>query len=70
MFAWQLAKAQSEAQKRGFTPFVSMQNHYNLIYREEERGNDSPVLMTACSVCVRRVCVCRVCVCVVCHGLH
>jgi 1-deoxyxylulose-5-phosphate synthase len=33
MFAWQLAKLQSVAQ----TPFVSMQNHYNLIYREEER---------------------------------
>src|SRR4030081_3511604 len=33
MFAWQFAKAQSVAQTR----FVSMQNHYNLIYREEER---------------------------------
>ena len=33
MFAWQFAKAQSIAA----TPFVSMQNHYNLIYREEER---------------------------------
>ncbi len=33
MFAWQFAKAQRVAQ----TPFVSMQNHYNLIYREEER---------------------------------
>jgi aryl-alcohol dehydrogenase-like predicted oxidoreductase len=33
MFAWQFAKAQSGA----ITPFVSMQNHYNLIYREEER---------------------------------
>jgi 1-deoxyxylulose-5-phosphate synthase len=33
MFAWQFAKLQSVAQ----TPFVSMQNHYNLIYREEER---------------------------------
>src|SRR5579884_2422317 len=33
MFAWQFAKAQGVAQ----TPFVSMQNHYNLIYREEER---------------------------------
>jgi len=33
MFAWQFAKAQSAA----ITPFVSMQNHYNLIYREEER---------------------------------
>jgi aryl-alcohol dehydrogenase-like predicted oxidoreductase len=33
MFAWQFAKAQHVAR----TPFVSMQNHYNLIYREEER---------------------------------
>jgi len=33
MYAWQFAKAQSAAK----TPFVSMQNHYNLIYREEER---------------------------------
>ena len=33
MFAWQFAKAQRLAS----TPFVSMQNHYNLIYREEER---------------------------------
>ena len=33
MYAWQFAKAQPVAR----TPFVSMQNHYNLIYREEER---------------------------------
>jgi aryl-alcohol dehydrogenase-like predicted oxidoreductase len=33
MYAWQFAKAQSVAQTR----FVSMQNHYNLVYREEER---------------------------------
>jgi len=37
MFAWQFAKAQNLARSRGWTPFVSMQNHYNLIYREEER---------------------------------
>jgi aryl-alcohol dehydrogenase-like predicted oxidoreductase len=37
MFAWQFAKAQHVAEKHGWTPFVSMQNHYNLIYREEER---------------------------------
>jgi aryl-alcohol dehydrogenase-like predicted oxidoreductase len=37
MFAWQFAKAQSLARAHGWTPFVSMQNHYNLIYREEER---------------------------------
>jgi 1-deoxyxylulose-5-phosphate synthase len=37
MFAWQFAKAQAIAERRGHTRFVSMQNHYNLIYREEER---------------------------------
>jgi aryl-alcohol dehydrogenase-like predicted oxidoreductase len=37
MFAWQFAKAQAVANQRGWTPFVSMQNHYNLVYREEER---------------------------------
>ena len=37
MFAWQLAKAQHVADSHGLTRFVSMQNHYNLIYREEER---------------------------------
>jgi aryl-alcohol dehydrogenase (NADP+) len=37
MWAWQFAKAQHLAQSRGWARFVSMQNHYNLIYREEER---------------------------------
>ncbi|MGH3989510.1 MAG: aldo/keto reductase, partial [Pseudonocardiaceae bacterium] len=37
MFAWQFAKAQHAAQRHGWTQFVSMQNHYNLLYREEER---------------------------------
>lgn len=37
MHAWQFAKAQSVAARRGWTPFVAMQNHYNLVYREEER---------------------------------
>lgn len=37
MFAWQLAKALYEADRRGWVRFVSMQNHYNLLYREEER---------------------------------
>lgn len=37
MFAWQFAKAQYVADLHGWTRFVSMQNHYNLIYREEER---------------------------------
>ena len=37
MHAWQFAKAQHAADAHGWTRFVSMQNHYNLIYREEER---------------------------------
>jgi aryl-alcohol dehydrogenase-like predicted oxidoreductase len=37
MFAWQFAKAQHTAQRHGWTRFASMQNHYNLLYREEER---------------------------------
>ena len=37
MYAWQFAKAQHVAEANGWTKFVSMQNHYNLIYREEER---------------------------------
>lgn len=37
MHAWQFSKAQYVAHMRGWTPFISMQNHYNLIYREEER---------------------------------
>jgi aryl-alcohol dehydrogenase-like predicted oxidoreductase len=37
MFAWQFAELQLTAQMNGWTRFVSMQNHYNLIYREEER---------------------------------
>jgi 1-deoxyxylulose-5-phosphate synthase len=37
MYAWQFAKAQHVAERNGWTRFVSMQNHYNLIYREEER---------------------------------
>ena len=37
MYAWQFAKAIGLAERHGWTRFVSMQNHYNLIYREEER---------------------------------
>ncbi len=37
MFAWQFSKAQYTAMMHGWTRFSSMQNHYNLIYREEER---------------------------------
>jgi 1-deoxyxylulose-5-phosphate synthase len=36
-YAWQFAKAQHIARTEGWTRFMSMQNHYNLIYREEER---------------------------------
>jgi 1-deoxyxylulose-5-phosphate synthase len=37
MYAWQFAKAQHTATAAGWTRFTSMQNHYNLVYREEER---------------------------------
>ncbi|GCE00295.1 aldo/keto reductase [Embleya hyalina] len=37
MYAWQFAKAQYTAERHGWTRFVSMQNHLNLLYREEER---------------------------------
>jgi aryl-alcohol dehydrogenase (NADP+) len=37
MWAWQLAKMLSLAGERGWPRFVTMQNHYNLLYREEER---------------------------------
>jgi len=37
MYAWQLAKLQHTAERSGGAKFVSMQNHYNLAYREEER---------------------------------
>jgi aryl-alcohol dehydrogenase-like predicted oxidoreductase len=37
MYAWELMKALSISERRGFARFVSMQNHYNLVYREEER---------------------------------
>jgi len=37
MFAWQFAKMLDAAGVRGWAPFVTMQNHYNLMYREEER---------------------------------
>lgn len=37
MFAWQFAKMLYKSDERGISRFVSMQNHYNLIYREEER---------------------------------
>jgi len=37
MWAWQFAKAQHVAERNGWTRFVTMQDHYNLVYREEER---------------------------------
>jgi 1-deoxyxylulose-5-phosphate synthase len=37
MYAWQFSKALHLARQHGWTPFVTMQNHYNLLYREEER---------------------------------
>ena len=37
MWAWQFAKMQHAAERHGWSRFVSMQNHYNLVYREEER---------------------------------
>ena len=36
-YAWQLAKANALAEKNGFAKFISVQNHYNLLFREEER---------------------------------
>ncbi|NLC33134.1 MAG: aldo/keto reductase, partial [Clostridiales bacterium] len=37
MYGYQFMNMQTQARKNGWTPFVSMQNHYNLIYREDER---------------------------------
>src|SRR5204862_5745371 len=37
MFAWQMAKMLNTSERRGLARFVTMQNHYNLVYREEER---------------------------------
>jgi len=37
MYAWQFQKALMTAERHGWTRFISMQNHYNLVYREEER---------------------------------
>lgn len=51
MYAWQFQKAQYVAEKNGWTKFISMQNHYNMIYREDEREllplcNDMKVALT------------------------
>ena len=37
MYTWQFQKAQYVAEKNGWTKFIAMQNHYNLVYREDER---------------------------------
>jgi aryl-alcohol dehydrogenase (NADP+) len=37
MFAWQFSKSLYASERHGWTPFATMQNHYNLLYREEER---------------------------------
>jgi aryl-alcohol dehydrogenase-like predicted oxidoreductase len=46
MFAWQFAELQLTAEMHGWTKFVSMQNHYNLVYREEEREMNPYCLQT------------------------
>ena len=54
-FAWQIAKANALAEKYGFAKFISVQGHYNLIFREEEREmgpycNEENIAMTPYSV--------------------
>ena len=51
MWAWQLAKVQHAAVAGGWTRFVSMQNHYNLLYREEEREMN-PLLLDQGVACL------------------
>ncbi len=48
MYAWEFSKAQYTAERHGWTKFVSMQNHYNLLYREEEAGDAAPVRRPGC----------------------
>lgn len=50
MYAWEFSKAQYTAERNGWTKFVSMQNHYNLLYREEEREM-LPLCATRASAC-------------------
>ena len=59
-FAWQLAKANALAEKEGFAKFVSVQGHYNLIFREEEREmaglcSQDNIAMTPYSLIISRV---------------
>ena len=53
MYAWQFSKALYVAERHGWTRFVSMQNHYNLLYREEEREMNAAVPSTRASVSFR-----------------
>jgi aryl-alcohol dehydrogenase-like predicted oxidoreductase len=46
MFAWQFAQLQMAAEANGWAKFISMQNHYNLVYREEEREMNPYCLST------------------------
>ncbi|NQX88715.1 MAG: aldo/keto reductase [Halioglobus sp.] len=46
MFAWQFTELQMTAQRYGWARFISMQNHYNLVYREEEREMNPYCLTT------------------------
>ena len=46
MFAWQFAQLQMVAEANGWAKFISMQNHYNLVYREEEREMNPYCLST------------------------
>ena len=46
MFAWQFAQLQMTAEANGWAKFISMQNHYNLVYREEEREMNPYCLST------------------------
>jgi len=60
MFAWQFVELQMTAERHGWTKFISMQNHYNLIYREEEREmnpycNDTGVALTPWSPLARGI---------------
>ncbi len=50
MFAWQFAELQMTAERHGWSRFISMQNHYNLVYREEEREMNPYCLKTGVGV--------------------
>ncbi|MEX0943424.1 MAG: aldo/keto reductase [Pseudomonadales bacterium] len=50
MWAWQFTELQMTAERHGWTRFISMQNHYNLIYREEEREMNPYCLATGVGI--------------------